>query len=87
MVLTFRTLRAPLAIMFSLPLAAIGAVLGLMISGIHPDFTAMFGALMLIGIVVTNAIVLIDRIKQNEERMAIREAIIEAAGTWMRRLS
>jgi multidrug efflux pump subunit AcrB len=84
MVLTFKTLRAPLAIMFSLPLAAIGAVLGLMISGIHPDFTAMFGALMLIGIVVTNAIVLIDRIKQNEERLNIREAIIEAAATRMR---
>ncbi|MFC5527895.1 efflux RND transporter permease subunit [Cohnella yongneupensis] len=84
MVLTFKTLRAPLAIMFSLPLAAIGAVLGLIISGIHPDFTAMFGALMLIGIVVTNAIVLVDRIRQNEERMSIREAIIEAAATRMR---
>ena len=39
---------------------------------------------MLIGIVVTNAIVLIDRIKQNEEHMSIREAILEAAGTRMR---
>lgn len=84
MVLTFRTLRAPLAIMFSLPLAAIGAVLGLLISGITPDFTALFGALMLIGIVVTNAIVLLDRIKHNEEHMNIREAIVEAASTRMR---
>lgn len=84
MVLTFKTLRAPLAIMFSLPLAAIGAVVGLLISGVTPDFTAMFGALMLIGIVVTNAVVLIDRIKHNEEHMAIREAIIEAAGVRMR---
>ncbi|ANE45701.1 multidrug transporter AcrB [Paenibacillus swuensis] len=84
MVLTFKTLRAPLAIMFSLPLAAIGAVLGLIISGVTPDFTAMFGALMLIGIVVTNAIVLIDRIKQNEETMSIRDSIVEAAATRMR---
>ncbi|MBP1938094.1 efflux RND transporter permease subunit [Paenibacillus sediminis] len=84
MVLTFKTLRAPLAIMFSLPLAAIGAIIALIISGVNPDFTALFGALMLIGIVVTNAIVLIDRIKQNEERMTIREAIIEAASTRMR---
>ncbi|MGN7762000.1 efflux RND transporter permease subunit [Paenibacillus sp. 22594] len=84
MVLTFKTLRAPLAIMFSLPLAAIGAVVALIISGVTPDFTALFGALMLIGIVVTNAIVLIDRIKQNEEHMTVREAIIEAAGTRMR---
>lgn len=84
MVLTFKTLRAPLAIMFSLPLAAIGAVIGLIISGVTPDFTAMFGALMLIGIVVTNAVVLIDRIKHNEDHMTIREAIIEAAGVRMR---
>lgn len=84
MVITFKTLRAPLAIMFSLPLAAIGAVVGLLISGVTPDFTALFGALMLIGIVVTNAIVLIDRVKQNEEHMTIREALLEAAGTRMR---
>ncbi|WP_379135525.1 efflux RND transporter permease subunit [Paenibacillus sp. sgz500958] len=84
MVLTFKTLRAPFAIMFSLPLAAIGAIVGLLVSGVTPDFTALFGALMLIGIVVTNAIVLIDRIKQNETHMSIREAILEAAGTRMR---
>lgn len=84
MVLTFKTLRAPLAIMISLPLAAIGAVTGLLLSGVTPDFTAMFGALMLIGIVVTNAIVLIDRVKQNEQSMPIREALVEAATTRMR---
>ncbi|WP_223066967.1 efflux RND transporter permease subunit [Paenibacillus caui] len=84
MVLTFKTLRAPLAIMFSLPLAAIGAIVGLLVSGVSPDFTALFGALMLIGIVVTNAIVLIDRIKHNEQHMTIRESIIEAASVRMR---
>jgi len=84
MVVTFKTLRAPLAIMFSLPLAAIGAVLGLIVSGVSPDFTAAFGALMLIGIVVTNAIVLIDRVHQNEQHMTIREALLEAAATRMR---
>lgn len=84
MVVTFKTIRAPLAILFSLPLAAIGAVAGLMISGINPDFTAAFGALMLIGVVVTNAIVLIDRVKHNEETMSIRESLIEAAATRMR---
>ncbi|MHA6484642.1 efflux RND transporter permease subunit [Paenibacillus sp. strain BS8-2] len=84
MVLTFKTLRGPLAIMISLPLAAIGAVTGLLVSGVTPDFTAMFGALMLIGIVVTNAIVLIDRVKQNEESMSIRDSLIEAATTRMR---
>ncbi|NBD22727.1 efflux RND transporter permease subunit [Paenibacillus glycinis] len=81
MVVTFKTLRAPLAILCSLPLAAIGAVVGLLVTGVTPDFTAVFGALMLVGIVVTNAIVLIDRVKQNEQRMTIREALVEAAAT------
>jgi multidrug efflux pump subunit AcrB len=49
-----------------LPLAAVGAVLGLLISGISVGVTALLGGLMLIGIVVTNAIVLLDRVKQNE---------------------
>lgn len=84
MVLTFKTLRAPFAIIMALPLAAIGAVLGLIVTRINPDFTAIFGALMLVGIVVTNAIVLIDRVKHNEEHMTIREALLEAAGTRMR---
>ncbi len=84
MVITFKTLRGPLAIMCSLPLAAIGAIVGLMVSGVTPDFTAVFGALMLIGIVVTNAIVLIDRVKQNEEHMTIRDSLVEAATTRMR---
>jgi HAE1 family hydrophobic/amphiphilic exporter-1 len=84
MVITFRTLRAPLAILMTLPLASIGAVLGLLISKVPADPTALIGGLMLIGIVVTNAIVLIDRVKQNEEHMIIREAIIEACGTRLR---
>jgi HAE1 family hydrophobic/amphiphilic exporter-1 len=84
MVITFKTIRAPIAILFSLPLAAIGAVLGLVVSGIPVDLTALLGALMLIGIVVTNAIVLLDRVKQNEEKMIIRDAIVEASATRMR---
>lgn len=84
MVLTFKSLRAPVAILFSLPLAAIGAILGLLISRISVDQTSLIGALMLIGIVVTNAIVLLDRVKHNEQTMIIRDAIVEAASTRMR---
>ncbi|WP_163100475.1 efflux RND transporter permease subunit [Peribacillus alkalitolerans] len=84
MVITFKSFKAPIAILFSLPLAAIGAILGILISRITVDITALLGALMLIGIVVTNAIVLLDRVKQNEQKMIIREAIIEAAATRMR---
>lgn len=84
MVITFKTVRAPIAILFSLPLAAIGAILGLLISRIPVDITSLLGALMLIGVVVTNAIVLLDRVKQNEEKMIIRDALLEAAATRMR---
>ncbi|MEO3944939.1 efflux RND transporter permease subunit [Gorillibacterium sp. CAU 1737] len=84
MVLTFKTLRGPLAIVMSLPLAAIGAVIGLLVTRITPDYTALFGALMLVGIVVTNAIVLIDRVRHNEATMTIRESLLEAAATRMR---
>jgi HAE1 family hydrophobic/amphiphilic exporter-1 len=84
MVITFKTIRAPIAILCSLPLAAIGAILGIIISGISVDITALLGALMLIGIVVTNAIVLLDRVKQNEQSMIIRDAIVEAATIRMR---
>lgn len=84
MVLTFKTLRAPLVILFTLPLAVIGSILGLVISQTPIDIGAMIGALLLIGIVVTNAIVLLDRVRQNEETMTIREALLEAGGTRLR---
>lgn len=84
MVITFKSMRAPIAILFSLPFAAVGAVLGLVISRIPVDMTALLGALMLIGIVVTNAIVLLDRVKQNEQHMIIRDAIVEASATRFR---
>lgn len=84
MVITFKTIRAPISILFSLPLAAIGAILGLLISRISVEETALLGALMLIGIVVTNAIVLLDRVKQNEKTMIMRDAIVEASVVRMR---
>ncbi|RST73695.1 efflux RND transporter permease subunit [Siminovitchia acidinfaciens] len=84
MVLTFKTLRAPLVILFTLPLALIGAILGLLVSRTPIDIGSMIGALMLIGIVVTNAIVLLDRVRQNEKTMPIREALLEAGATRFR---
>ncbi|MFC4411445.1 efflux RND transporter permease subunit [Chungangia koreensis] len=84
MVITFKSIKAPIAILCSLPLAAIGAILGILVSRIPVDITALLGALMLIGIVVTNAIVLLDRVKQNEQSMIIRDALVEATATRMR---
>lgn len=86
MVVTFGEAAAPLAIMMSLPLAVVGGLFGLFVAGMPLDVPAMIGALMLIGIVVTNAIVLVDRVRTNTEHkgMARREALLEAGSTRMR---
>lgn len=85
LVITFGGGLAPLAILFSLPFTVIGGLLGLLISGETISVSAMIGALMLIGIVVTNAIVLIDRVIHKEnEGLSTRDAILEAAGTRLR---
>ncbi|MGH3339573.1 MAG: efflux RND transporter permease subunit, partial [Propionibacteriaceae bacterium] len=78
MVGTFRSLLQPLILMVSIPFAATGAVAGLLITDTALGVPAMVGLLMLIGIVVTNAIVLIDLINQyREQGMELREAVIE----------
>lgn len=85
LVVTFGGALTPLAILFSLPFTVIGALLGLFIAGETINVTALIGALMLIGIVVTNAIVLIDRvIRKEEEGLSVRDALLEAAGTRLR---
>jgi len=85
MIIAFGEAIAPLAIMFSLPLAVVGGLIGLLIAGLPLDIPAMIGALMLIGIVVTNAIVLVDRVMQKQHAgMSRREALVEAGTTRMR---
>lgn len=79
MMLAFGEAIAPLAIMFSLPLAVVGGFFGLLIAGIPLDMPAMIGALMLIGIVTTNAIMFIERVNQKlAEGMTRREALLDA---------
>ncbi|PYI53361.1 efflux RND transporter permease subunit [Paenibacillus flagellatus] len=85
MVVSFGNASAPFAILFSLPLAVIGGLLGLFLTGEALTATAMIGFLMLIGIVVTNAIVLVDRTQQlRAEGYAVREALIEAGKVRLR---
>ncbi|HUC91394.1 MAG TPA: efflux RND transporter permease subunit [Paenibacillus sp.] len=85
LVLTFGGALAPFAIMFSLPFAVIGGLVALWVAGETLSVSALMGALMLIGIVVTNAIVLIDRVIHMErEGLSTREALLEAAGTRLR---
>lgn len=85
LVITFGGGLAPFAILFSLPFTAIGALVGLAIAGETLSVSSMLGLLMLIGIVVTNAIVLIDRVIHKEkEGHSTREAILEAGSTRLR---
>ncbi|WP_433773382.1 efflux RND transporter permease subunit [Bacillus wiedmannii] len=85
LVVTFGGALAPFAILFSLPFTIIGALVALLISGETLSVSAMIGALMLIGIVVTNAIVLVDRVIHKEnEGVSTREALLEAGATRLR---
>lgn len=85
LVVTFGGGLAPFAILFSLPFTVIGIMVGLFVSGGTLDVSAMMGALMLVGIVVTNAIVLIDRVIHKEnEGLSTREALLEAGATRLR---
>ncbi|ASS86942.1 Swarming motility protein SwrC [Geobacillus lituanicus] len=85
LVVTFGGGLAPFTILFSLPFTVIGALLALFIADETISISAMIGMLMLIGIVVTNAIVLIDRVIHKErDGLSTREALLEAAGTRLR---
>lgn len=85
LVITFGGGLAPLAILFSLPFTIIGALVALLIAGETISISSMIGALMLIGIVVTNAIVLIDRVIHKErEGLSTRDALLEAGSTRLR---
>ena len=78
MVATFRSFVQPLILLVSIPFAATGAIGLLVATDTAMGVPALIGMLMLIGIVVTNAIVLIDLINQYRERgLGIVEAVIE----------
>ncbi|MEV0898669.1 efflux RND transporter permease subunit [Actinoplanes sp. NPDC049802] len=78
MVATFRSLIQPVILLVSIPFAATGAIILLLVTGTALGVPALIGVLMLVGIVVTNAIVLMDLI--NHYRAAgygVQEAVIE----------
>jgi hydrophobic/amphiphilic exporter-1 (mainly G- bacteria), HAE1 family len=84
-ILMMRSIRNPLMIMVSLPLASIGAVLALLFSGFTVGVSAMMGILMLVGIVLTNAIVLVTLVETlRKSGMTTQEALIEGGKTRLR---
>ncbi len=85
MVAQFQSLRSPFIIIFSIPLAFTGGMLALIICGMEVSIVAMMGFVMLMGIVVNNAIVLVDCINRFRlEGMEMDEAIISSGAVRMR---
>ncbi|MGY4540381.1 HAE1 family hydrophobic/amphiphilic exporter-1 [Arthrobacter sp. UYNi723] len=85
MVATFKSLIQPLILLVSVPFAATGAVALLLATGVPLGLPSLIGMLMLVGIVVTNAIVLIDLINQYRQPrdgrggMSVADAITHGA--------
>ncbi len=86
MVLTFRSFVHPFTILFSLPLAIIGAAVALWLTNRVLGIAAMVGLMMLVGIVVTNAIILVARVLANREKrkMQTYDALLEGGRTRLR---
>jgi HAE1 family hydrophobic/amphiphilic exporter-1 len=80
MVATFRSILQPILLLTSIPFAATGAFIALLVSDTALGVPALIGMLLLVGIVVTNAIVLIDLMNQyREQGMPTKDAILNGA--------
>ena len=85
MVATFNSLLQPLLLLISVPFAATGALIMQVLSGIPLGVASMVGVLMLVGIVVTNAIVLVDLVNQYRAKgQSVREAVLSGSERRMR---
>jgi HAE1 family hydrophobic/amphiphilic exporter-1 len=82
----YESLRDPFIIMFSVPLSAIGVVLALKLTGTTFSLQAYIGVIMLAGIVVSNAILLVDytNILRRRDHIPLREAVEKAGRTRLR---
>ncbi len=77
----FKSIRLPFVMLFTIPVSLVGIVLALMAAGQGFSITALMGILMVIGIAVSNGILLVDDANRrfNEENVPADEAIIAAA--------
>ena len=81
----FESLTYPFVIMFSLPFAVVGVIIGLAITGTPLNIMSLLGVLMLIGIVVNNGIVLVDyTILCRERGMGVLDAVVTAGRSRLR---
>ena len=80
MAVQFESLRFPIVVLISVPFAMVGSFLGLAITGSSVNMASLLGLVMLEGIVVNNAIVLIDYVNvlRRENNVEIHEALVRA---------
>lgn len=76
----FESFLHPFVILFTIPLALVGAVLALVLTGRSMDMSAMIGLILLAGVVVNNAIVLVDYINQLRRRGLDRDEAVRITG-------
>ncbi len=85
MAVQFESLRLPFVIISAVPMAAIGALLGLFLSGSTLSMISIIGMIVLVGLVVNNAIVLLECVGQNREAgMSMDEALLAAGRSRLR---
>ncbi|MBB63594.1 MAG: acriflavine resistance protein B [Waddliaceae bacterium] len=86
LVAQFNSFRKPMIIGLTIPLGLIGVVIGLLLTGSYLGFITLLGILSLAGIVVNNAIVLLDRIEYEQEENGLEpfESIISASQSRLR---
>src|SRR5690606_16091208 len=81
----FESLLHPFVILFTIPLAMVGAVLALLLTGNTISVVVFIGLILMVGLVVKNAIILIDKVNQlREAGVAKREALVEGARSRLR---
>jgi HAE1 family hydrophobic/amphiphilic exporter-1 len=82
----FESWRDPFIVLFSIPLASVGVVLVLLLTGTTFNMQAFLGVIILVGIVVNNAIVLIDytNLMRREHNMELYEAIVTSGSRRLR---
>ena len=81
----FESLLHPFVILFTIPLALVGAILALLVTGSTISVVVFIGLILLVGLVVKNAIILIDKVNQAREAgMAKRDALVEGARSRLR---
>ncbi|MDH5821483.1 efflux RND transporter permease subunit [Luteimonas sp. RD2P54] len=81
----FESLLHPFVILFTVPLALVGAVLALLVTGNTISVVVFIGLILMVGLVVKNAIILIDKVNQlRESGVAKRDALVEGARSRLR---